>query len=127
MTVATGPRSYSLVLPPGWQRLCLGPRAEAEVRALLDAAFEGVPRDRAAPFRGELKKSLLLQVTRAREQHGLDLYLPVLGGEGLLLVSFCTLVTETPAGPDGTPEPRLSDALVDLFDAIMTTLRWRHA
>lgn len=217
MTASTEPRSYSLVLPPGWQRLSLGPQAEAEVRALLDVAFTGVPRDRAAPFRRELEKILLAQVAKARAEHGLDLYLPVRGtrgrpvpasfvvahvvpdqlsadsaadvatvellaalldgraadggrldvevagapavriedvqapslrppfeverpsrrvhyvvpvpggGAGLLMVSFSTALTEAPTGSDGRVEPRLSDALVDLFDAVMTTLRWRHA
>ena len=50
---------------------------------------------------------------------------PVPGGAGFVMVAFSTLVTEPSVGPDGAPEPLLSDALVSLFDAVMTTFRWR--
>lgn len=49
-------------------------------------------------------------------------------GGGWLLVSFSTLVLEerdhptAPGRPDG---PRFDDVLVDLFDAIVSTLRWK--
>ena len=206
------PRSYDVLLPPGWQRLPVGAGATAAVREILDHAFQDVPADSAGPFRAELEKMLLGQIERARRQHGLDLYLPVggardrpvaasflvshlpppelpgnpidtavevmaelagdsngratspvavagmpalrmdrvaapdlrpplgverpsrrvhyvvpvPGGGGFLVVAFSTVVSEPSTGADGAPEPLLSDALVDLFDAVMSTLRWRY-
>ncbi len=243
MSLPTGapPRSYSVLLPPGWQRVPVDDGARQVLRSILDEAFADVPRDTAAPFRGELEKALLAQVDSARRENGIDLYLPVgglrgrpiaasfvvshlpppdgpgdpvelaaevvaqlaesapagepvadgsaggddagarertggagqaedglaptelvtvagmpsvrldrqeqpqlrplfgverpsrrityvvpvPGGAGFVLVAFSTLVSEPSAGPDGAPEPLLSDALVTLFDAVMTTFRWR--
>lgn len=211
-TAATeAPRSYAVLLPPGWQRLPVDDGAPAAVRSILDGAFADVPRDTAAPFRAELEKALLRQLEQARRQHGLDLYLPVGGlrgrpvaasfvvshlpppdlpgdpveaaaevlaelagdsgapaeplavggmpalrvdrltvpdvrppfgierpsrrvhyvvpvpaGGGFLVVVFSTVVSEPSTGPGGEAEPLLSDALVDMFDAVMTTFRWRY-
>lgn len=207
------PRSYTVLLPPGWQRLPVGQGGHEAIRAVLDHTFRNVPPDTAGPFRCELEKVLLAQLEQARRQHGLDLYLPVGGlrgrpvaasfivshlppanlsgdadevavqvmteladgdarsaaepvnvagmpalrtdrlaapelrppfgvertsrrvhyvvpvpeGGGFLVVAFSTVASEPSTDADGRPEPLLSDALVDLFDAVMTTLRWRHA
>lgn len=68
-------------------------------------------------------------------QHGLNVdtervtyVLPVPGRGGWLLLSFSTAVTPGVALPDGVRKDvgTLTGVLVELFDALVTTLRWRY-
>ena len=110
------PRSYSLVLPPGWAKLPVRDGAAEAVSALVDRISEGLPRDKAAPYRGELRKMLDAQVLAARENGGLDLYLPVDPAHGRpLAASF--LVSHVPpddgAAPDGGEVSVLAELLAE--------------
>ncbi len=205
------PSSYSLVLPAGWCRLPVRNGAAEAVSALVDRVTADIPRDRAAAYRGELRKMLDEQVLAARRTGGLDLYLPIApvggrptaasfvvshvapddgpmpdggdvsvvaelledggsdaepvelagatgvrlqrveepaaepadgaldraarhvdyvvpvpGGAGWLVVAFSTpllLDSDAPVSTDGSL--RFDDVLVELFDAIVSTLQWR--
>lgn len=68
---------YALVLPPGWARVPLGAGTEGAIGRILDRAYAGLPRDEIASARRELQVRLRNLAAVAREQHGLDLYLPV--------------------------------------------------
>jgi hypothetical protein len=55
----------------------LGNEAEGAIGKILDRTFAGLSRDEMAGARRELQLRLRRMVALAREQHGLDLYLPV--------------------------------------------------
>jgi hypothetical protein len=78
---------------------------------------------------------------RARENHGLDLYLPTERMHGVTVEHGSRrvdYVLPVPADPDrwvvvsfstlgsGDPNGELARLLVELFDAMMTTFRWRR-
>ncbi|WP_217170159.1 hypothetical protein [Streptomyces sp. AC512_CC834] len=95
------PRSYELILPPGWVRI---PLREGTKEALERVLFshmgqvpEGIPRDDAMRFRLDMRRQLERQARAARRNGGLDLYLPVLPRGGIfLMASF--IVAEMPIG-----------------------------
>lgn len=190
---------YRLVLPPGWVRIPLRDDPGASVDAILDKSFRDLPKDKYGPIRSELRKSLMKQVDAARDNEGVDLYLPVERVHGATIAaSFVVSVvaingvetpqpedvltalvsnsdgasfadvdgapavrTETVVAPvegaddesqfgsrrvsylvaipegldrwmsatfstvgDGDPEGDVATLLIELFDAVMSTLRW---
>lgn len=190
------PTSYSVVLPPEWIRVSLTSTVEQAVKDITDRTFANLPRDRFAAERRLMTGWVTDLVRRAREDNGLDLYLPVqeIGGrtvsasfvvggallpddlddlETLALIADLAkdgrmvevhgvpgvriekvvpgdetqgvdiasrrvdytfpipgdgrkwlAVTFSTTGA-GDPGDEVADALVTLFDAIMTTFRWR--
>ena len=193
------PSGYTLVLPPGWSRIPLRRGTEQAITAILDRSFAGLPRDQVASLRRELQLRLRELAGRARENSGLDLYLPtermgdvtvtasfvvaemsLISAEpvdpGMLIARLVTdseqtttvqfagtagtrtehveeadpeqgveyasrrvdYVLPVPADPDrwvvvtfstlgaGDPTDEFAQLLVELFDAIMTTFRWRR-
>jgi hypothetical protein len=192
-----------LMLPAGWVVLPTG----ADQRRDTDAAIEelvmtalpaDLPRDRAEPWRRELRRHLAHAVDEARETGARSVGFPVAPMDGVVIpASFCTAVVDDPdpgdperllaglladAGPDGSfheigggpavrvesvvteqgpggsydgptrrvayyvphpdvagcwavttfttladgnPHGPFADALVVLFDAVMSTMRWR--
>lgn len=68
--------AYRLPLGDAWARIRLDENAEADVRALLDTAFTGVPDEAAAETRNALAQRFSAQIQAARSKSGLDLYLP---------------------------------------------------
>lgn len=196
---AGAPFGYTLVLPPGWSRIPLRRGTEQAITKILDRSFAGLPRDQVASLRRELQQRLRELASPARENCGLDLYVPtermhdvtvgasfvvaemsfvsvepldpgmlvarlVADGEHTSAVELagtaaartehltpadaergvehaCRRVDYTlpiPADPQrwlvvsfntlgaGDPTDEFADLLVELFDAIMTTLRWRR-
>lgn len=72
---------YRLVLPPGWARIPLREDTDAAITAILDDSLaqlgDNLPREKINPLRAELTKRLREQAQVARENEGIDLYLPV--------------------------------------------------
>jgi hypothetical protein len=68
---------YQLVLPPGWIRIPLREDPEPIIDTILARSFSNLPADRYGPIRAELTKRILAQVAVARDNEGLDLYVPV--------------------------------------------------
>jgi hypothetical protein len=197
---AQPPTGYTLVLPPGWARIPLRRGTDKAIAKVLDRSFDGLPRDRVATLRRELRLRLRELAGRARESCGLDLYLPTERmGEVTATASFVVaemsltsaeqvdpamLVVRLVAGSEhtspvelagtagtrtehvaeadpeqgleyatrrvdyllpvpadhdrwiivsfstlgaGDPTDEFADLLVELFDAIMTTFRWRRS
>lgn len=195
------PNGYTLVLPPGWQRIPLREGTDDVVKGIVDDTVarlpEDFPRDKASLVRMELTKRLRKAAREARDNAGLDLYLPVRemygttvaasfvvaefafdsvvevnpgtvaakllatteGSEPIIVDDAAGLRTErvadtdpkrgieipsrrvdyvlaVPDDPrrwvtvgfstvaDGEPRSDFADALVELFDAIMTTFQW---
>jgi hypothetical protein len=197
------PDGYTLVMPPGWERVPLRSGTDDALRKIVDDAVarapDDVPRDKLSLVRMELLKRLRKSARDARDHSGLDLYLPVEEIHGVTvgasfvvsefsfdsvaevqpaLVAARLLSTTDEAVPvtvddalgvrvervveadarrgadfparrvdyvlsvpedpvrwvtvgfstvaDGDPRGELADVLVELFDAIMTTFRWRR-
>lgn len=72
--------SYSLVIPPPWQRIRLGPGMDADVDRVLERAVQDAPKDmppdQVAAVRIRMREQLLKQLRAAREQGGEDFYFP---------------------------------------------------
>jgi hypothetical protein len=114
-----GPRTagYTLVLPPGWEKIPARHGTDAAIKAILDARFRAlpakVPRDRLAPYRAEVEGRLRRAAAQARKNGAVDLYLPVELRNGLpVAASF--IVSEGSIGSGGAAAPeRIVSHLVD--------------
>lgn len=75
------PAGYTLVLPPGWERIPARQGSDDAIKAILDAKFRelppGLPRDKLAPYRAEVEGKLRRAAAEARKNGAIDLYLPV--------------------------------------------------
>jgi hypothetical protein len=87
MTTATAPgmngavAGYTLVLPPGWERIPLRSGTTHAIKRILDNKVRTLPvrvsRDAIVPYRVMIEGHLRKLAAEARKQGGLDLYLPV--------------------------------------------------
>jgi hypothetical protein len=118
---------YTLVLPPGWCRIPVRQGSGKAIRGVLDAVLAGlpasVPRDKVPVFRAELEGRLKKMVADARAKGGVDLYLPVVPVHGVPVGASFIVSEGTIPARDADP----ATALVQLFDAIMSTFRWSRA
>jgi hypothetical protein len=98
---ATG---YSLVLPSPWRRIPLRGGTQAAIKGILDEVFRGLPRDKLAPYKYEIKQWLNRAAVTARQGGGTELYLPVgLKEDSLISASF--VVAEFPLESPGQADP----------------------
>ena len=78
---------YTLVLPPGWERIPARQGADDAIKSILDAKFRelppDLPRDKLAPYRAEIEGKLRRAAAQARKNGAIDLYLPVQLRNGL--------------------------------------------
>ncbi|MBO0776757.1 MAG: hypothetical protein J2P34_10625 [Actinobacteria bacterium] len=72
---------YRLVLPPGWHHIPLRQGTDQAIKAAVDAAARSapakLPRDQLTAYRLEQTRRLGKLAAEARQQSGIDLYLPV--------------------------------------------------
>lgn len=73
---------YRLALPPPWSRIPLDGTAEATIQGIVDdVAARYTPKqvspDEVGPKKRELVRELMAQVVQARDNGGVDLYLPL--------------------------------------------------
>ncbi|HEX3752768.1 MAG TPA: hypothetical protein VHW06_19525 [Streptosporangiaceae bacterium] len=99
---------YTLVLPPGWERIPARQGTDDAIRAILDAKFRelppDLPRDQLAPYRAEIEGKLRRAAAQARKNGAIDLYLPVQLRNGLPVpASF--VVSEGSIPTAGIDEP----------------------
>ena len=102
------PAGYTLVLPPGWERIPARDGADDAIKAILDAKFRelppDLPRDKLAPYRAEIEGRLRRAAAQARKNGAIDLYLPVELRNGLPVpASF--VVSEGSIGTASMAEP----------------------
>jgi len=72
---------YTLVLPPGWERIPVRSGTAQAIKRILDDKLRTLPvrvsRDAIFPYRVMIERHLRKLAAEARKQGGLDLYLPV--------------------------------------------------
>jgi hypothetical protein len=101
MTTATVPEAdgvivgYTLVLPPGWERIPVRSGTSQAIKRILDDKLRTlpakVPRDAIIPYRVMIEGHLRKLAAQARKQGGLDLYLPVDFRNGSLIAASFVL------------------------------------
>ena len=100
---------YRLVLPPGWIRIPLRDDPAAAVAKILDRSFSGLPNDSYGPFRHELEKRVMDHIAAARDNEGIDLYVPVERMHGVVVpASFLVALLEF----DSVETPDVRDVLL---------------
>ncbi|WP_050760906.1 hypothetical protein [Aeromicrobium marinum] len=82
MTATAQAEGYLLAVPPPWRRIPLDAGAESAIAGIVDDVAErhtprGVSPDEVGPRKRELVRELMTQVARARDNGGVDLYLPL--------------------------------------------------
>ncbi len=101
MTPVSG---YRLVVPREWRKIPVQRGADRAIAALLDEAFAKHSRDQVAQYRRELATRLQALVAQARQNAGVDLYLPFGRPERNLPASF--LVSYAEFGKPDAPDPQ---------------------
>jgi hypothetical protein len=123
---APGPDStiagYTLVLPPGWERIPVRSGTAQAIKRILDAKLRTLPvkvsRDTIVPYRVMVEGHLRKVATEARKQGGLDLYLPVDLRNGFLIAaSFVISEGSLTASSQGSAPTAVLTKLTDDDDA----------
>jgi hypothetical protein len=74
---------YTVVLPPGWVRLDVrSDEALTEIDVAIEEALANGPRDSLGPLVSRLRRRAAAMVQRARDNGGIDVYLPLRGVRG---------------------------------------------
>ena len=94
-------RSYRLALPPPWERISLRKGTQERVQQIVDdvaAAYtpKEVPPDQVGPKKRELVRAMMLQVKRAQDTGGVDLYLPLSDIHGFTVQASFVVSEVTP-------------------------------
>lgn len=110
MTERTAPQvGYRIILPPGWARIPLREDPQRDLDGILSRSFAELPRDKYGPLQAELRKKLLAQIATARDNQGIDLYLPVERVHGqTVAASFVVALMEF----DSVETPEAEDVLI---------------
>lgn len=128
--MTAGPRSaagaagagwtWALLLPPGWVSLPVeAEAARPAVRALLDRALAGLPRDRVAPLRIQLDRELRADLRRAREHGAVEVHTQVQLVRGLPVSAALTVsLLPLEQGPDAPLGGLVAAVLGDAGDVV---------
>lgn len=132
MTDTTAPQaSFLIALPPGWMRLPARPGEAAVLRSLIDEIVDEalpstLPRDKAEPWRGEMRKTITGVVTEARDAGANAVYLPVRPVNGINVpASF--VESEVDDGSVGDPGALLAAILTDADNGALHMIDGAHA
>jgi hypothetical protein len=100
---------YTLVLPPGWERIPVRSGTSQAIKRILDGKLRALPvkmsRDTIVPYRVMIEGHLRKIATEARKQGGLDLYLPVDFRNGSLISASFVRSEGTLAASGSDPAP----------------------
>ena len=118
---------YTLVLPPGWERIPARQGTDDAIKALLDAKFRelppDLPRDQLAPYRAEIEGKLRRAAAQARKNGAVELYLPVELRGGLPVpASFVVSEGSIPAAGIDEPEQVVSYLVSEGTDGAAVTV-----
>ncbi|MFC4030136.1 hypothetical protein ACFO3J_01465 [Streptomyces polygonati] len=111
MTTAHAIRGYRLVVPREWQKIPVQRGTDRALTALLDRAFARHGRDEVAQYRRELEQRLKKLINQARNNAGVDLYLPFGRREQNLPASFLVSLVEFAKVDAPDPQRVLAEVL----------------
>ena len=125
--MVAGPAGYTLVLPPGWERIPARQGADDAIKAILDVKFSelppDLPRDELAPYRAEIEGRLRRAAAQARKNGAIDLYLPVQLRGGLPVpASFVVSEGAIPTSSEAEPEQIVSYLVAESADGAPVTV-----
>jgi hypothetical protein len=125
--VVAGPAGYTLVLPPGWERIPARQGADDAIKAILDSKFRelppDLPRDQLAPYRAEIEGRLRRAAAQARKNGAIDLYLPVQLRGGLPVpASFVVSEGAIPTSSEAEPGQIVSYLVAESADGAPVTV-----
>jgi len=125
--VVAGPAGYTLVLPPGWERIPARQGADDAIKAILDSKFRelppDLPRDQLAPYRAEIEGKLRRAAAQARKNGAIDLYLPVQLRDGLPVpASFVVSEGSIPTAGIDEPEQIVGYLVTEGADSAAVTV-----
>jgi hypothetical protein len=125
--VVAGPAGYTLILPPGWERIPARQGADDAIKQILDAKFRelppDLPRDKLAPYRAEIEGKLRKAAAQARKNGAIDLYLPVQLRNGLPVpASFVVSEGSIPTAEVAEPEQIVSYLVEESPDSTPVTV-----
>lgn len=101
--LATAPRGYTLVLPPGWTKVPLRAGTEETIAQIVERGFAGFSQD-LVDERYALRALLTDLTSKAASNSGLDLYLPTERMHGFT-VAASFVVAEFSFGSVESPDP----------------------
>lgn len=84
----TKPVGYTLVVPNEWQKIPVKRGSDQAVKRILDEAFAGFGRDQVAQQRREVETRLRDIIKNARQNAGVDLFLPLRKKNKDIVASF---------------------------------------
>jgi hypothetical protein len=118
---------YTLVLPPGWERIPARQGSDDAIKAILDDKFRelppDLPRDQLAPYRAEIEGRLRRAAAQARKNGAIDLYLPVQLRDGLPVpASFVVSEGSIPTAGIDEPEQIVSYLVTEGADSAAVTV-----
>lgn len=79
---------YTLMVPPEWQKIPVQRGSDQAIKRILDEAFAHYGRDEVAQQRRDVEKRLREVIKNARQNAGVDLYLPIRTKNKDVLASF---------------------------------------
>ncbi len=105
---------YTLVVPQEWQKIPVQRGSDQAIKHILDEAFAHTGRDQVAQQRREVEKRLRDVVRNARQNAGVDLYLPIRSESKNVHASF--LISYAEFGRQDAPPTQ------DVLRYVMSTL-----
>ncbi|MCQ4082581.1 hypothetical protein NGB36_18725 [Streptomyces sp. RB6PN25] len=122
-----GPVSgYRLVVPNEWHKVPVRSGTDKAIAALLDKAFAKHSRDEVAQYRRELEARLKKTIRQARENAGVDVFLPLGHRERNLPASFLISYVEFGKLDAPNPEQVLAEVLSTTEGAVPIELDGSH-
>jgi hypothetical protein len=93
MNLTTAPRTrptdYTMLLPPGWARLPVGPAAAAAVTRLVSQRCQSLPADKRDAIRRRLRREILTLLEHAEAAGGIEVHLLVDPIRGYAVSAAC--------------------------------------
>jgi len=117
----TRPTDYTMLLPPGWARLPVGPAAGSAVTRLVNQRFQSLPADKRDVVRRRLRREILSLLDRAEAAGGIEVHLLVDPVRGHTVSAAC--LASYVASPSPGRQVSAADLLPEIEgDAAMVTL-----
>jgi hypothetical protein len=113
---------YRLIVPNEWHKIPVRSGTDKSIAALLDKAFAKHGRDEVAQYRREVEARLKKTIRQARENAGVDVFLPLGHRERNLPASFLISYVEFAKVDAPNPQQVLAEVLSTVDGAVPVEL-----